>query len=238
MYFDIHSHILHNIDDGAKNIDTSLSLLKESARQGISNIILTPHFYPLDVNLEAYTAKAEENFTQLKETLENENLPNIYLGYEVLYYAGIGRAEALKQLTLNRSKYILIEPEYDRFDTSIQRDLFRMCENELIPIIAHIERFYKFRGYKKFLKFVKENNILTQVNATSYFNKKYDEILSILMAEDMVTVVASDAHSTYTRPPLIAPALNKIKKHFGEGYAQKLIQNSQNLLSEIVEKEF
>ena len=49
MYLDIHSHILHNIDDGAKNIDSSISLLKESSHQGISDIILTPHFYPLEM---------------------------------------------------------------------------------------------------------------------------------------------------------------------------------------------
>ena len=52
---DIHCLLLYGVDDGAKTIDESLAMLKEAKAQGISDIILTPHYrhgmfsYPCDV---------------------------------------------------------------------------------------------------------------------------------------------------------------------------------------------
>ena len=46
MYFDIHSHILPAVDDGAKNIEASIKLLEIMQQQGITDVIATPHFYP------------------------------------------------------------------------------------------------------------------------------------------------------------------------------------------------
>ena len=43
---DCHSHILPGIDDGSKNLEESLELLRLSARQGVSHMMATPHFYP------------------------------------------------------------------------------------------------------------------------------------------------------------------------------------------------
>ena len=45
-FVDIHSHILPGIDDGAKNIEESLSLIYQMKEMGFSKIIGTPHTYP------------------------------------------------------------------------------------------------------------------------------------------------------------------------------------------------
>ena len=42
-FTDIHSHILPGIDDGAKTIDDSISLIKKFIDLGIHKIITTPH---------------------------------------------------------------------------------------------------------------------------------------------------------------------------------------------------
>ena len=44
-FVDIHNHILPGIDDGAKNIEQSLELVKEMKNLGFSKIIATPHTY-------------------------------------------------------------------------------------------------------------------------------------------------------------------------------------------------
>lgn len=237
MYFDIHSHVLHNTDDGAKNLNMSLYLLEESLRGGVTDIIATPHFYPLRDTLEEYTNKVEANFKELKEAIKDKNVPNIYLGYEVLYYSGISRAESLKKLTLNGSKYILLEPDYYNLDRAFLFELLRLRENGLVPIIAHIERYYKVWGYKKILSFIKENGILTQVNATSFFGRHYNRVLETLTQEDLITFIASDTHSPDMRPPIINAALRKITDLCGDTYTQKLIKNSQSLFLEITDKE-
>lgn len=42
---DIHTHILYDVDDGAKTINDSILLLQEEIKQGTSLIFFTPHFY-------------------------------------------------------------------------------------------------------------------------------------------------------------------------------------------------
>ena len=42
---DIHCHMLPGIDDGAKDIKTSWSMIDESVSQGVKCICFTPHFY-------------------------------------------------------------------------------------------------------------------------------------------------------------------------------------------------
>ena len=41
---DIHSHILPNIDDGAKNIQETLHLLQEAQQVGFQAIVSTSHY--------------------------------------------------------------------------------------------------------------------------------------------------------------------------------------------------
>jgi protein-tyrosine phosphatase len=42
---DIHCHLLPSIDDGAKDLETSLDMLRIAEGDGIKKIIATPHFY-------------------------------------------------------------------------------------------------------------------------------------------------------------------------------------------------
>ena len=42
--FDIHCHIVPGVDDGAADIEETRKLLEMEYKQGVRNIILTPHF--------------------------------------------------------------------------------------------------------------------------------------------------------------------------------------------------
>ena len=44
-FVDIHSHILPGIDDGAKNVEESILIIKKMKELGFSKIIGTPHTY-------------------------------------------------------------------------------------------------------------------------------------------------------------------------------------------------
>jgi len=41
---DTHNHILYNIDDGCRNIEESIILLKKMEKLGFNKVILTPHY--------------------------------------------------------------------------------------------------------------------------------------------------------------------------------------------------
>ena len=45
-YTDIHSHILPGVDDGAADMEETMSMLKAAYEQGVRTIIATPHYIP------------------------------------------------------------------------------------------------------------------------------------------------------------------------------------------------
>ncbi len=237
MYLDIHSHILHNIDDGAEDLSVSLALLGDIYNQGVTDIVATPHFIPTSDDLEDFLENREKVFEELQNALKDTPHPNIYLGCELLYYSGLSYASSLEGFTIENSKYILLEADYGPLDDRFLSEILHLRELGFKPILAHIERYRKAKGFRKFIKFIKVNDILTQVNATAFYNKSYRRLIKKLVNEDLITFVASDTHSIDVRPPMIQGALEIIAADYGEEYAKKLIANSQNLLSEIAKKE-
>ncbi|MBQ3057911.1 MAG: hypothetical protein IJD00_03070 [Clostridia bacterium] len=235
MLLDIHSHILPAVDDGAKNIEASIQLLEIMQQQGITDVIATPHFYPQSDTIEEF----KERVSSSLELLNNSGVvfPNIILGCELFYFNGISKSEFIYEFTINKSRYILLEPDFYSITKGfIEEILYLKNEVGLIPIIPHIERYHKTRGYRAFLKFIKNNKILTQVNAASFFDKSYNRTLKKLFKNGLVTFVATDTHSK-NRPPMMDSALLEIEKRFSKIEKDRILLNLQALYTEITFKE-
>ena len=85
ILLDIHSHILPGVDDGAKNTEESLELLRMMKSQGITDVIATPHFYAMSENLENYQKKISAAYNILTEAIKGADMPRIYIGSVVLF---------------------------------------------------------------------------------------------------------------------------------------------------------
>lgn len=235
MLLDIHSHILPNVDDGAKDVEASIVLLEMMQQQGITNVIATPHFYPHDDTIEDF--KERVIVAQKLLNKYSNGLPKITLGCELFYFNGISKSEFIKDFTLGDSNYILLEPNsYSITKTFMNELLYMRDELGLIPIIPHIERYNSSNGYNTFIKFIKTNKILTQANASSFFDKSYNRILKKLFKNGIVTFVATDTHSI-NRPPMMDSALLEIEKRFSVAEKERILSNLNTLYSEIISKE-
>lgn len=231
MLLDIHSHILPNVDDGAKSLEAALELLKLMQQQGITNVIATPHFYPHDDTIEAFKERIYNSYNLLCES--KDKLPNIILGCELFYFNGISKSEFIREFTIGGSNYLLLEPNPYMLSKKLMDEiLYLKNELHIIPIIAHIERYHTCKGYKTFLKFVKENKILTQVNSASFFDKSYNRIIKKLFKEKIITFIATDTHSM-RRPPMMDVALLEIEKRFGSNEKRRIISNLEILYNNI-----
>lgn len=236
-YLDIHSHILPCVDDGARNIDESLELLEIMKSQGITDVVATPHFYAAYDNLEDHLEKVRNAYQNLVSTADGLNLPNIYLGNEVLYFNGIGKSEAVKTLCIESSPLLLLElPNCDISD-SILNDITELRYScNIIPIIAHIERYSHSRGFKKLLNIIKNGTAFAQLNASSVLCPDLKKASARLIKKGYISFLATDTHSVDMRPPLLSDALDKICKKFGEDRQKLYIQNSQKLLEQFLTK--
>ena len=106
-------------------------------------------------------------------------------------------------------------------------------QQNLIPIIAHIERYRKVKDYKKLLKLVTEGYALAHINASAVLSKEESKCCEKLIKSGIVSYVASDTHSPEHRPPKIKAALEAITQRLGPSVANRFIIESNQLLEEI-----
>ena len=126
ILLDIHSHVLPGVDDGAKDLEESIELLKMMRQQGITHVLATPHFYASSDGLDEYRARVGYAFGQLKAAADSASLPYVMLGCEVLYYSCIGRSESVYNFCLNGSDYLLLELSDNCIDDEFFR-ILRIC---------------------------------------------------------------------------------------------------------------
>ncbi|MGN0450527.1 MAG: tyrosine-protein phosphatase [Acutalibacteraceae bacterium] len=238
IFLDIHSHILPAVDDGAKSLDESLEILNKMKADGITDVIATPHFYADSDNLEDFKARTQAAFNSLTAATEGKELPRIMLGSEVLYYRGIGSTKTVREFCLNGSSYLLLELTDRCITDSLFTDIYRLYNNlGITPIIAHLERYYKSTNYKKLLTFIKNEKILAQINASSFFIKGLSKTAEKLVKNGYINFIGTDAHSPDKRPPVMRDAMTYISERLGSKYASGFIRNSRILLEQIKESQ-
>ena len=69
-FVDSHNHILPGIDDGAKNVQESVDLIRGFKELGITNLVATPHI------LNNYYPNTKETITASLDLLTNELMEN------------------------------------------------------------------------------------------------------------------------------------------------------------------
>ena len=62
---DFHTHILPALDDGSRDVKESEGLLREEVRQGVKQIVATPHFYADRVSVEEFLRRREKSIEDL-----------------------------------------------------------------------------------------------------------------------------------------------------------------------------
>lgn len=226
---DIHTHILPEVDDGSKNITESLLMIAEEQRQGITDIILTPHYRA------EYRCKKDiiqTNFDLLKKAVSENGIDvKLYLGQEIFVFNGV--ADVIKSgrlFTMNGSKYVLAEFA-SKCETDIVEAVYTFVSAGFIPIVAHIERY--FYADIAAAKEIREFGGLIQINASSLCHKfgAYKKKATALVKAGLVDFVASDVH--FKRRNYMLKAYNVVVKKFGRETADKLFtENAKAIINQ------
>lgn len=199
---DIHSHIIPRIDDGAKDLETSLKLLKIARDNGTKGIVATPHYYKGIYNFEYKNINREiENIKKLAK--DNCINIDIYYGQEICLFEGMFKElEEGKIGTINSTKYMLIEFPLDEVTRNIFNEIYELQIRGVQPIIAHPERYNIFK-YKpeEINKFIEEG-YLFQLNSGSIlgeFSKESKKTAELFLKNNIYSFIGSDSHNLKTR---------------------------------------
>ena len=219
---DWHSHILPAMDDGSRNLDESIEMLRSLMHQGVDTVIATPHFYANEESVEEFLSRRRESCEQLCANKTDCDI-RIVCGAEVRYYPGISRMEELKKLAIEQTNLLLLEMPMARWTESVVHELVELANMRGLKIImAHIERYFALQNRKTFDMLI-ENGILMQVNS-SFFERIGTRKKAIdLLETGYVHFIGSDCLNTTTRPPKIAPAYDMIRKKLGEDFVFQMV---------------
>ncbi len=225
---DIHTHILPAIDDGAKNADEAIKLLISEQRQGVTDVVLTPHFSLAHHSIDEFLRARNTSFDILREKIkETEGLVdiNLYLGAEVRYDPNLIYTD-IYRLCIENTSYLLLELS-GSFPFNFEQTVHWLLSQGVTPIFAHIERYSYLVSNPKLLDDLLSQGVIFQCNATSLFSRHHRGVVKKLLKKGYVQLLASDTHSTKMRPPMLREALNKLKRYSGE-----LISNSVKVVTD------
>lgn len=214
---DLHCHILPGVDDGSASVEESLELLRMQKQQGITHAIATPHFYPDRDAPEAFLARRDRAEDALRrEMAKHSDLPKLSVGAEVRFFRGIGSSEYLPRLTISGKRCILIEMPPAPWPGEWLRELVQIREDwDLIPIIAHIDRYISPLHRHGIPKTLEKLPVLVQANAEFFLRNATASMAMRMLKAGQIHLLGSDCHNTAGRKPDLGRAVQRIEKKLG-----------------------
>ena len=236
---DIHSHILPGLDDGSGSLAESLAMARMAVDSGIRAMVATPHC------MGDRAEEVLESWRLLKQALEENQIPlRLYPGMEIYGTADTLRLlKAGKLLTLNNSRYPLVEFGFHG-DGSKETALLReLCEAGYCPVVAHPERYVCVRYDPELLNRWYRMGCLMQVNRGSLLGRfgRHAQAMAVEMVErGFAAAVATDAHRFRSRTAWMADVREMLDQEVSplcaktllEDNPRKILKNERLLLME------
>ena len=206
---DLHSHFLPGIDDGSKSSAESVQMLKTAYAQGVDVMVATPHFYPDRENPHTFLRQRQRVMERIP--YEPGAMPEIILGAEVAYFDGLSRSEELQRLCIGDSSLLLVEMPFTLWTDRVLEDVCALRRNlGLIPVLAHIERYFSFLPDSSVLERLRDEGIYLQSNSEFFLATFRRRRAMKMLRSGQIHFLGSDCHGMDRRPPNMGAAVNKI----------------------------
>lgn len=233
---DVHSHIIFGVDDGAKDIETSIAMIKNATKNDIKDIFLTSHY--IDDAYRVTSTEYQKRFDEIVNKVEKEKIEvSLYIGNEVMIFPNLVEdLKANKIFTLNNSKYVLIELPITEELLYVEDVIFRLKEAGYIPIIAHPERYTYVQSNFKYAEKLLENGALLQMNIASIvgvYGLNAKKTAKRLLKNKLIHFLGSDAHSVHRIYDVYKQAMEKIRNICGNEYFELITEvNSKKIIND------
>ncbi len=140
-YVDLHCHWVAGIDDGARNGDESLAMLRGLHQAGFDTVVATPHMRPgmFDNDRPAL----QRAFDAMKPTLSAAGrLPVVHLSSEHFFDDVVfGRLLKGQAVPYPGGRAVLVELGRGALPVRLAERFFDVTRAGLVPVLAHPERY-------------------------------------------------------------------------------------------------
>ena len=222
---DMHSHFIPGIDDGSRNIEESLAMLREMHALGYRKVITTPH-----IMSDGYRNTPEiilGGLEKLKKAVKEAGIP-IEVEAAAEYYFDYDFEKSLPQkdkLTLG-DKYLLWELSFMNKPQNINEVIFEMLTQGYKPVLAHVERYPFWHNDYSVYEDLARRGTLLQLNINSIsgqYGGPTKKAAEWLIDHDMISFLGSDCHHL--------GHLEVLKKTLTEKYMHKILASGKLLNS-------
>jgi protein-tyrosine phosphatase len=239
---DLHCHILHGVDDGPKNLDESLEMVRIFIKAGYRRVVATPHQVPGTTRMlsleEIRNKLVELNHAIQIEGLEFDVLPGMEISFDPLIPDLLEKGQLF---TLGKTSYVLIETPFQQFPLGWQQVVFRILSMGYLILMAHPERCAQLAARPQLADRLIESGVYLQVNWDSflgYHGKAALRMAHYLAESGCIHCLATDSHNPQERHAahvkLAAPKIQKLigpknLQHIASDNPLRVLRNTQPL---------
>ena len=232
----LHTHILPGIDDGSKSPEMSLEMLRMQAAQGVDTVVLTPHFYRNREHLDHYLERRRDACIVLGKAIkalpeeEQQTLPQLYLRCEVAWMPNMLDWDELEQLCIGKTNFMLLELPFKPWSDDMIRQIYDlMGKRGIVPIIAHLERYWKDHE-PAHLSEILSMGVPIQVSVDPLLHPFQRSLEMKMLKHNQAQFIASDCHNLTTRPPNLGQGTAFIRKKFGDEMVTSMERRKRRIL--------
>lgn len=255
-YIDIHTHILPDVDDGARDLEEAKAMVKAAYADGVRTIVASPHFggyvsrhrdKGMGMEDNDYMERRAKAIRDAHSTLCEacSDLPDleILLGSEIFCSAAGAEKiiELLRQglaFTMNGTSCVMIEMNYSTAYSELFNVIRLFADAGYKVLLAHVERYECLFRQPERVEELINRGVIIQMNAESIIepsgiierfsaHRKWGRTL---LEEGMIHVLGSDCHGSESRGPNLTKGLEIIAAKFGDEAARELQENARKLL--------
>lgn len=223
---DLHSHILPGVDDGAPSLEVSLAMARMAVADGTTVLACTPHIYPgmymndstgIHAARDALQAELDRRGIVLRLVVGAD----AHLVPELLEGLQSGRVP-----TLHGSRYFLLEPSHHVAPPGFVDVVLRIMAAGYVPVVTHPERLSWVEEHYDTFVTLARRGVWMQLTAGAIagkFGRRARWWSRRFLGDGMVHIVASDAHTTARRSPVMSDAIPAMRRIVGQAEVQQIL---------------
>ncbi|MGI6007520.1 MAG: tyrosine-protein phosphatase [Ruminococcus sp.] len=234
---DIHTHILPGMDDGASSWEEALEMAQTAADSGTEILAATSHGNFPGQNNRNWNLEYRKRFSRFERLLEREKVDlKLVSGMEI--FAGDDVADRLKRgelMTVNQSRYPLIEFAMDTGAYYIYRVMDRLLDAGYVPVLAHPERYHCVQRVPEHVYEWYRMGVVIQMNKGSLlgrFGERVQRTADSMLRHRLVAAAASDAHGSFIRTVSMEGLKKKLAVRYGSGCPWLLLEENPRRILE------